>query len=80
MTKQVTTEELVGALKSLAAELIEKENQTVDEICLGIEFFELWGLPEGEELMRTKLASHGDVDKLYKKWQREEKKRRDSSF
>lgn len=80
MTKLVTDEELAGALKSLSTNLIEKENQTIDEICLGIEFFEVWKLPEGEELMRAKLASHGDVDKLYKKWQKEEKKRRDSFF
>lgn len=80
MTKLVTDEELAGALKSLSTSLIEKENQTIDEICLGIEFFEVWNLPEGEELMRAKLASHGDVDKLYKKWQKEEKKRRDSFF
>lgn len=80
MTKQVTTEELAGALKSLSTSFLEKENQTIDEICLGIEFFEVWNLPEGEAPMRAKLASHGDVDKLYKKWQKEEKKRRDSFF
>jgi hypothetical protein len=80
MNKNVTTEELAGALKSISMNLIEKENQTIDEICLGIEFFELSDMPEGEDLMRAKLTVHGDVNKIYKKWQKEERKRRNSCF
>lgn len=80
MTKYVTNEELAGALKEISMGLIEKENQTIEEICLGIEFFELLDMSEGEDLMRAKLATHGDVNKIYKKWQKEERKGCNSRF
>jgi hypothetical protein len=79
MTKQVTTEELAGALKGISMNLIEKQNQTTDEICLGIEFFELWGLDEGVDAMWIKLMTYGDANKIYKKWQKDEARRRANS-
>ena len=79
MTKQVTTEELAGALKGISMDLIEKQNQTIDDICLGIEFFELWGLDEGADIMLAKLEARGDANKIYKKWQNDEARRRANS-
>jgi hypothetical protein len=76
MIKQVTTEELAGALKGISMGLIEKENQTTDEICLGIEFFELWGLDEGANIMWDKLGGRDGANKIYKKWQKDEARRR----
>lgn len=80
MTNRVTDGELAAALKALSMDLIEKQNQTSDEICLGMQFFELWDLIEGVEIMRTKLEQHGEADKIYKKWQKDEARRRVNRF
>jgi hypothetical protein len=61
-------DKLAGALKSIAVGLLEGQNQDVNEICLGIEFFEIFEMQEGVDVMTLKLASHGDAKKLYKQW------------
>jgi hypothetical protein len=61
-------DDLVSAFKSISNDLIKRQNQSVDEICTGIEFFELSELQEGFDTMMLKLAKHGNANKLYKQW------------
>jgi hypothetical protein len=61
-------DDLVSAFKSISNDLIKRQNQSVDEICTGIEFFELSELQEGFDAMMLKLAKHGNANKLYKQW------------
>jgi len=59
---------LVDAFKCISNDLIERQNQSVDEICTGIEFFQIIELQEGVDTMMLKLAKHGNAKKLYKQW------------
>ncbi len=68
MKNQVSVEELAGALKSIANGLLQGQNQDVEEICIGIQFFELSEMQDGVDAMMLKLAGHGNPKKLYKQW------------